>query len=193
MSNILLKFYEFFWVIICLVVFYYYIKNKFIKQNLLYKLIILWPVITFVQLLIINLLLYFSWKNNQLLRHLLPPESNYLFDNFWQYDFMGYLTTIIISTLLGSALLLAAKKSPKRYLKNEEVLLVFLGCLIVSWSNIIVFIFCLFIFNLLGYLFLLVMKKLKNGDMLYPTPFILLAIIFTLLYGYKLSYLTGLY
>lgn len=191
--KILTQMYNYFWIFATIILFFIYLKNKYLKKIFIANLIIFWPIISFIQVLTINILIYISWKNDRFFRHLLPPESNYLFENYWQYDFMSYLTTIIISVLIGYALLLVSKKSQEKYLKTEEVLLIFLGCLIVGWSNIIVFVFSIFIFNLLGYLLLLAIKKIKNGDILYPTPYILLAIIFTLLYGYKLSYMTGLY
>jgi len=193
MLKIVTNFYTYFWILTSLILLFYYYKRKELIFLWLKRLIIFWPIITFAQLVTTNLVIYFSWRNNRFLRHLLPPESNYLFESIKNYDFSSYFATLIISFFIGATLLIVAKKSQEKFLKYSEVDLIFLGCLIVSWSNIIVFIFSSFIFNFLAYLVLLATRKIKSSDIIFVAPYVLLAIIFTLLIGYKLSYLTGLY
>jgi len=193
MKNIAFNLYAYFWIVISLLLMAIYYQKKIISRELIKKVIIFWPISAFSQLAINNLIFYFTWKNDRFLRHLLPPESNYLFTNIKIYVFSGYLMTIIIAALVGLIFIIIAKKYQERHLKINEAFLIFFGCLVVGWSNVIVFVLSIFIFAVLGYLILLSIRKIKPEEVLPIATFIFLAIIFTLAWGYNLSYLTKLY
>ena len=181
----------FLWLLVLIFLLYKFYKKK-IDYLVIKKIIILWVILTFIKLALSKTILFFQWQKDALSKFALPPYSDYFLETI-KGDLIYYYETILISFLICLVLFFIAKKNEERFFDYYDIGLVFLGGLIVGWSNLIVFLAGIFIFTIIGYFFLLIIKKLKIGEPLAITTFILLAIIFTLVWGYKLSYLTGLY
>lgn len=180
------------WVIICVFFLYLYFKKKKINYQIFKIVALLWIVITFVNLFLNKLFLFFEFKKDPVFKYFLPPYSDYIFVSI-KRDLVDIFTTIFISLIISLAFFLIAKRSQQKVLDYYDVGLIFLGGLIVGWSNIVVYLASIFILTTIGYLGLLIFRKIKSSERIKITPFIILAIIFTLVIGYKISAVLKLY
>lgn len=179
------------WSIIFAFLFYLYLKDK-IDYKIIKNLLIIWLITIFTKIIINKTILFFQLKNHSVYKYLLPPHSDAFF-TFIKRDLIYYYSTIIIAFFICLVLYFIAKKTEESFIDYLDIGLIFLGCLVVGWSNLIVYFLAIFVWTIIGFLGLIIIKKIKTNEPLAITPFIILATIFTLVIGYKLSFLTGLY
>jgi uncharacterized membrane protein len=123
---------------------------------------------------------------------MLPPHSDYIFRGI-KDSIIYYIITIIVSAVTSLFFYFFLKRNTKKEDNNNYLILVFWGGLLVGWLNMIIYCLSILVFAILGYLGLLMTKKIKYGTSTDMTPYIILAIIFTLVIGNKISVLIGFY
>jgi hypothetical protein len=129
----------------------------------------------------LSVLQYLVWQNSSFAHFFLPPFTPITY--FLKYSFFHFWLSGVL-TLISGSLLFFVFKIFKKYrhsaVNNQELSLIFLSGLILSWPKIIVFILFLFCFSFLFLIINLVIKKKAIASIKWP---VILALVASFFFG----------
>jgi hypothetical protein len=122
--------------------------------------------------LILSVINYFSWKNNEVSKYLLPPYSSfiYIFRYSWQHYWASSVITILFALIVFWGIKWLNKKFNDTFFYDEEPYLAALGILVTSWPNCLIFLSLVLFLGVISHLIILffdsiMSKRAKRGSL----------------------------
>ena len=171
-----------------------YFYKRLHKENINSIFKVSW--ISYIAIVIITVsggawLLYQGWAGSAVFSYLLPPQSNYFYLVVFR-TLLFHLISIALGIILYYLIKLIVKLAKAGFIELFEIKLLALGAVLAGWSNLIVY-FAAISAMMLGASVFINLFKSGRGQRVQLAPYVLLALIFTLLIGYKFSAYFGLY
>jgi len=98
---------------------------------------------------------YFSWKNNPLSKHLLPPDTSLVY--FLGYSFLHYFFSPLINVIFSFLVFFGLKKFNQKFeetfLYDEEPYLASFSILITGWPNCLIYLILILSLGVIFHLF----------------------------------------
>jgi len=149
--------------------------------------------------------LYHSWSASQMYAYLLPPHSNYFYLVIFR-TVLFHLISLAAGLVLYYLLKFVARLAKATFVELKEIRLLALGAVLAGWDNVMVFFTTVLAGwnNVMVYLtttaalmlltsVFINLFKSGRGQRLRLAPYVFLALIFTLLIGYRLTFYLGVY
>ncbi|HAH04006.1 TPA: hypothetical protein DCL28_00405 [Candidatus Komeilibacteria bacterium] len=135
--------------------------------------------------------LYHSWSASQMYAYLLPPHSNYFYLVIFR-TVLFHLISLAAGLVLYYLLKFVARLAKATFVELKEIRLLALGAVLAGWNNVMVYLTTTAALMLLTSVFINLFKS-GRGQRLRLAPYVFLALIFTLLIGYRLTFYLGVY
>ena len=135
--------------------------------------------------------LYHSWSASQMYAYLLPPHSNYFYLVIFR-TVLFHLISLAAGLVLYYLLKFVARLAKATFVELKEIRLLALGAVLAGWNNVMVYLTTTAALMLLTSVFINLFKS-GRGQRLRLAPYVFLALIITLLLGYKLTFYLGVY
>ena len=135
--------------------------------------------------------LYHSWSASQMYAYLLPPHSNYFYLVIFR-TVLFHLISLAAGLVLYYLLKFVARLAKATFVELKEIRLLALGAVLAGWNNVMVYLTTAAALMLLTSVFINLFKS-GRGQRLRLAPYVFLALIITLLLGYKLTFYLGVY
>ena len=135
--------------------------------------------------------LYHSWSASQMYAYLLPPHSNYFYLVIFR-TVLFHLISLAAGLVLYYLLKFVARLAKATFVELKEIRLLALGAVLAGWNNVMVYLTTAAALMLLTSVFINLFKS-GRGQRLRLAPYVFLALIFTLLIGYRLTFYLGVY
>ena len=135
--------------------------------------------------------LYHSWSASQMYAYLLPPHSNYFYLVIFR-TVLFHLISLAAGLVLYYLLKFVARLAKATFVELKEIRLLALGAVLAGWNNLMVYLTTAAALMLLTSVFINLFKS-GRGQRLRLAPYVFLALIFTLLIGYRLTFYLGVY
>ena len=135
--------------------------------------------------------LYHSWSANEMYAYLLPPHSNYFYLVIFR-TVLFHLISLAAGLVLYYLLKFVARLAKATFVELKEIRLLALGAVLAGWNNVMVYLTTAAALMLLTSVFINLFKS-GRGQRLRLAPYVFLALIFTLLIGYRLTFYLGVY
>ena len=135
--------------------------------------------------------LYHSWSASEMYAYLLPPHSNYFYLVIFR-TVLFHLISLAAGLVLYYLLKFVARLAKATFVELKEIRLLALGAVLAGWNNVMVYLTTTAALMLLTSVFINLFKS-GRGQRLRLAPYVFLALIFTLLIGYRLTFYLGVY
>jgi len=112
---------------------------------------------------------YFTWRNNELSQHLLPPYApiTYVLHYSWQHYLFEPIVTILFAFIVFKIIASLNKKFNNTFFYNEESYLAALGILAAGWPNCLIYLSSVLVLGILFHFLFLCFsfnKRRRRGD-----------------------------
>lgn len=184
----------FFAVVLIVSLLFSFSRGKLLlNYSLLEKLRMLIVAVIFFRIsypLMLSVVQYSIWSNQEFTKLLLPPHQSisyflvYIIGRFW----IDQAIAIAISLSFYVVLMLLKKYQP-RFLSKEEILLGFLMALLVGWPNIVIFVPVVFLSAIMMSIINIAVLRVNYTGLYFPFLF---AGLITFVFGSTILALSGL-
>lgn len=165
---------------------------KFLKLNFLTSKKLIFVVLLFIFLfnLLLTSLQYYVWHSSAFSKFFLPPFqplsyfAGYAYHHFWLASVLGLATAAFFFVILE-----LIRKYKSDIINSDELFLIPLACLLVSWPRIVILIPVFFIIVLTNGLINFLFFKNKQINIFWP---LIISVIATLFFGLYFLYIFNL-
>lgn len=138
-----------------------------------------------------SFLLYRQWSSNSIYSYLLPPHSYYFYIVIIR-TLAFHLVGVAVGFALYFILKLIVRLAKAFFIDPKEIKLLAIGAVLVGWNNVVFYVCLTAILMLLSSVFFNLFK-VGRGKRVVLLPYVFLSLMITLLIGYKVSLLFGIY
>ena len=127
--------------------------------------------------IVLSVLNYFAWKQNDVSKHLLPPFSpiTYVLHYSWQHYLFEPVVVIVAALLLFWLINRLNKRFNNQFFYDEEPYLAALGILTIGWPNCLIYLSLVLFLGIIFHLFRIIFSSFiqkKARDMFFHLIFL---------------------
>ena len=164
-------------IVVILLWFVYFIRRELVRISFIY-------ILTGIQIISVGAFFFLLWATYGGLKHtgyFLPPHSQILLTSTMRM-FQPYLIGWVVALVLGFLLwFLFIKRGNSSILDVSDIFWIVLGAGICGWPTIFPLLATIILFTIFGMLVLVILKKRSINDRIVITPFVVPAIVTSLL------------
>lgn len=155
-----------------LILLFWFFKKTILNIRILKKLIIFFVVLLIVFAFLNTIFTFYLWSKNPLSKNLLPPKTplSYFLRYSFEHYFFKPIVNIFFAFLFFKGMIKLNQKYENTFFYEEEPYLAFLGILITSWPNCLIYLSLVLFLGVFSHLFIIIFNLMGANNSLRKVP-----------------------